>query len=88
MLGVDTALLFCVIRAHETLPFARDTQAGYEMTLCLKRRELKYPELLAYCMTSHALAVEATDDLPRKAGTVSCHPSAHKNQDRLHATDQ
>jgi hypothetical protein len=60
MIGVDTALLFCAIRAHETLPFARDTQAGQEIALCLKRGEVKYPALLAYCMTSHALAVEAT----------------------------
>jgi hypothetical protein len=88
MLGVDTVLLFCVIRAHETLPFARDTRAPQEMALCLKRGELKYPELLAYCMTSHALAVEATSDLPRKSGEVSCHPAGNKNQDRLQHADR
>jgi len=87
MLGVDTVLLFYFIRAHETLPFARDTRAAQEMALCLNHGEIKYPELFAYCMTSHALAVEATGDLPRKGGMVSCHTSAHKNQDRLQPAD-
>jgi hypothetical protein len=38
MAGVETALLFCAIRAAETLgtlSFSRDTRAGYEMALCM-----------------------------------------------------
>jgi hypothetical protein len=95
-MGVETALLFCAIRANEVLgilPFARDTRAGYEMALCLKREELTYG-LLTFCMTSPALALDATGD-PRRVGSVaSCYTGAfgkaapkvrNKSQDRLSA---
>jgi hypothetical protein len=39
-MGIETALLFCAIRANEvlgTLSFTRDTRAGYETALCLRK---------------------------------------------------
>jgi hypothetical protein len=93
-MGVETALLFCAIRANEvlgTLSFTRDTRAGYETALCLKREELTYG-LLAFCTTSPALALDATGK-PRRVGSVaSCYTGAfkaspekvrNKSQDRL-----
>ena len=56
-MGMETALLFCAIRAAETLgtlAFSRDTRAAYETTLCLKLEELN-PGLLTLCLTSPAL---------------------------------
>ena len=54
-MGVETALLFCAIRAAETLgtlSFTRDTRAGYEIALCLKL-EQGYG-LLPSCLTHPA----------------------------------
>jgi hypothetical protein len=95
-MGVETALLFCAIRAHEvlgTLSFTRDTRAGYEMALCLKREELTYG-LLTFCMTSPAFVLDATLDPARFGSVASCFfvkasPKAHnKSQDRLLPADQ
>ena len=39
-MGLETALLFCAIRAAETLgtlSFTRDTRAGYEIALCMHK---------------------------------------------------
>ena len=49
-MGLETALLFCAIRANEvlgTLSFTRDTRAGYEIALCME------PE--AYELSNHCL---------------------------------
>jgi hypothetical protein len=55
-MGVETALLFCAIRANEvlgTLSYTRDTRAGYEMAWCLKQEEFSYG-LLRLCLTEPA----------------------------------
>jgi hypothetical protein len=95
-MGVETALLFCAIRANEvlgTLSFTRDTRAGYETALCLKREELTYG-LLTLCMTSPAFVLDVTLDPARFGSVASCFfvkaaPKVpNKRQDRLHAADQ
>ena len=50
-MGVETALLFCAIRAHEmlgTLSFTRDTRAGYEMALLCERLATDYLPVSAF----------------------------------------
>jgi hypothetical protein len=52
-MGVETALLFCAIRANEmlgTLSFSRDPRAGYEIAVCMKRDG----RLSTFCLTSPA----------------------------------
>ena len=98
-MGIETALLFCAIRAHEmlgTLSFTRDTRAGYETALCRKPEEFS-TGLLSFCLTSPALAPDVTGN-PRRFGSVaSCFTGAfkaspekvrNKSQDRLHAAEQ
>jgi len=99
-MGVETALLFCAIRAAEmlgTLPYARDPRAGYEMAWCLKREEFNYG-LLRLCLTEPASLLDAVGH-PRRFGSVgSCdtgafvketpHKVRNKSQDRLHAGEQ
>src|SRR5262249_21004050 len=98
-MGVETALLFCAIRAAETMgtvSFARDTRAGYEIAWCLKREEFSYG-LLNLCLTSPALILDATLHPARFGSVASCFtgafekasPNVHnKDQDRLHADEQ
>jgi hypothetical protein len=93
-MGVETALLFCAIRAAETLgtlSYARDTRAGYEMAWCLKREQFS-SGVLTFCLTSPALALDATLHPARFGSVASCYtgafaktaPKAHKkSRDRL-----
>jgi hypothetical protein len=70
MAGVETALLFCAIRAAETLgtlSFTRDTRAGYEIALCLKL-EQGYG-LLPSCLTHPARFLDISFN-PRRYGSV------------------
>ena len=93
MVGVETALLFCAIRAAETLgtlSFTRDTRAGYEMAWCLKLEEFSYG-LLRLCLTEPAFVLDFTGN-PRRFGSVaSCDTDAfvkegpHKVQKRYQA---
>jgi hypothetical protein len=96
MVGMETALLFCAIRAAETLgtvSFSRDTRAGYEVALCM--RPEGYPLIdTVFCLTAPALALEVTNH-PRRYGSVaSCmFPKAepkvrNKIQGRLSATGE
>jgi len=75
---METALLFCAIRAAETLgtvSFSRDTRAGWEIARCIHRAPYSL-ELTTFCLASPALVLEATGD-PRRFGSVtSCHPGA------------
>ena len=95
---METALLFCAIRAAETLgtvAFSRDTRAGYETALCLKLDELNYG-LLTFCLTSPALVFDAVLDPVRFGSVVSCNTAAfqkapkvrNKSQARLDPADQ
>jgi hypothetical protein len=102
-MGVETALLFCAIRAAETLgtiAFSRDTRAGYETALCLKLDDLKLDELnyglLTFCLTSPALVFDAVLDPVRFGSVASCNTAAfqkapkarNKSQARLDPADQ
>ena len=99
-MGVETALLFCAIRANEvlgTLSFTRDTRAGYETALCLRKTGYSLSNDLDLCVNAPALLLDATGN-PRRFGSVaSCFTGAfkaspekvrNKSQDRLHAADQ
>jgi hypothetical protein len=69
-MGVETALLFCAIRATETMgavSFARE-RAGYEVALCVKRDG----ELSTFCLTSPALLLNATLHPSRFGSVASC----------------
>jgi hypothetical protein len=74
-MGVETALLFCAIRASETLgtlPFAHDTRAGYEIALCMKRDG----GVSILCLTEPAIVLEFTGH-PRRFGSVAaCYTGA------------
>jgi len=96
-MGVETALLFCAIRANEmlgTLPFARDTRAGYEIALCMKRDG----GLSTFCLTSPALVLDVTlYPAARFESVAYCFTGAfkaspekvrNKDQGRLHPADQ
>jgi hypothetical protein len=95
-MGVETALLFCAIRANEmlgTLPFARDTRAGYEIALCMKRDG----GLSTFCLTSPALVLDVTLHPARYGSVTSCFTGVfkanpekvrNKDQGRLHPADQ
>src|SRR5262245_57643731 len=102
MCGMETALLFCAIRLNEvlgTLPFARDTRAGYEMALCMRKIGYRLSADLGdseLCVNAPALVLDVTLH-PRRFGSVaSCYTGAfvkappkvpNKIQDRLHAAD-
>ena len=96
-MGVETALLFCAIRANEvlgTLSFTRDTRAGYEMALCVHRDGYRLSDL---CLNAPAFVLDVTLDPARFGFVASCYTGAfakatpkvrNKRQDRLHAADQ
>ena len=72
MVGMETALLFCAIRAAETLgtvAFSRDTRAGFEIALCMKVKE---DGLLPYCLTYPALILDTTLNPARYGSVASC----------------
>ena len=95
-MGVETALLFCAIRAHEmlgTLSSTRDTRAGYEIALCMKRDG----GLSTFCLTSPALVLDVTLHPARYGSVTSCFTGVfkanpekvrNKDQGRLHPADQ
>ena len=65
-MGVETALLFCAIRAHEmlgTLSFTRDTRAGYETALCMRKTGYSISDDLDLCVYAPALLLDATGNL-------------------------
>jgi len=92
---METALLFCAIRAAETLgtvAFSRDTRAGYETALCLKLEELN-PGLLILCLTSPGLVFDGVPNPVRFGSVAGCNMAAfhkaspkvrNKSQARLH----
>ena len=94
-MGVETALLFCAIRANEmlgTLSFSRDPRAGYEIAVCMKRDG----RLSTFCLTSPALALDVTLHPARFGSVASCFTYAFqkappklrkKDQGRLHASE-
>jgi len=76
-----------------TLSFTRDTRAGYEIALCMKRDG----GLSTFCLTSPALVLDVTLHPARYGSVASCFPYAfekappkvrNKDQGRLHAADQ
>jgi hypothetical protein len=95
-MSVETALLFCAIRANEmfdTLSFTRDPRAGYEIALCMKRDG----GLSTLCLTSPALVLHATLHPARFGSVASCFTYAfekaplkirNKDQGRLQASDE
>src|SRR5262249_4894770 len=104
MLGVETALLFCAIRAAEmlsTLPYARDTRAGYEIGLCMRRIGFRLSASFGdteLCVNAPALVLDGVKH-PRRFGSVaSCYTGAfvketphkvrNKDQGRLHAGEE
>jgi hypothetical protein len=99
-MGIETALLFCAIRANEvlgTLSFTRDTRAGYETALCVRKTGYSLSNDLDLCVNAPALLLDATGN-PRRFGSVaSCFSGAfkpnpdkvrNKDQGRLHPADQ
>src|SRR5262245_60571721 len=102
--GVDTALLFCAIRANEvlgTLSFTRDTRAGYEVALCMRKIGYRLTADLGdteFCVDATALVLDVIKH-PRRFGSVaSCYTGAFvketphkvqkKNQARLSPADE
>ena len=96
-MGLETALLFCAIRANEvlgTLSFTRDTRAGYEIALCM---EPEAYELSSHCLNEPGLVLEVTLNPARFGSVTSCYFPAFvkaltnlppKSQDRLQPSDQ
>jgi len=102
-MGIETALLCCAIRTHEmlgTLSFTRDTRAGYEMALCMRKIGYKLSASFGdseLCVNAPALMLDVTGN-PRRFGSVASYFTGafkpnprkvrNKDQDRLHPADQ
>ena len=72
-MGIETALLFCAIRANEvlgTLSFTRDTRTEYETALCLRKTGYSLSNDLDLCVNAPALLLDATGN-PRRFGSWS-----------------
>ena len=80
-----------------TLSFARDTRAGYETALCMRKTGYSLSDDLDLCVNAPALLLDATGN-PRRFGSVACcftgafkaspEKVRNKSQARLHAADQ
>ena len=96
-MGLETALLFCAIRANEvlgTLSYTRDTRAGYEIALCM---EPEAYELSNHCLNEPGLVLEALLNPARFGSVTSCYSTPFvkaltnlppKSQDRLQPSGQ
>jgi hypothetical protein len=91
---MEIALLFCAIRAAETLgtvSFSRDTRAGYEMALCMHSDGYRVSDT---CLNAPALVLEVSGNPARYGSVASCmfqkaSPKArNKSQARLDPADQ
>jgi hypothetical protein len=78
------------------LSFTRDTRAGYDTALCMRKTGYSLSDDLDLCVDAPALLLDATGD-PRRFGSVaSCFTGAfkaspekvrNKSQDRLSPAD-